>query len=272
MPSEPPTTLRPEGGPRPDSRSDSRGDRVQVSKNFTPRYYQIEQALRDVIARSEVGDALPSESELCEQFDVSRMTARHAMQRLVQDGLVYRVSGHGSFVANAAVHRQASRLLSFSTEMRMQGRAPSSDLLLADQRPATGEERASLKLAGRTNVVAIHRVRLADGVPMAHERAVMPPRCQAVLDEDLATGSLHGLMRKLGFQPVHGRATLAAEPATQEDADLLRVEPGSSILVERRLILDAQEEPLEYTTSRYAGQRYMLDVAFDVDDTAVGPS
>jgi GntR family transcriptional regulator len=272
MSSESPIVIGPGDERRPDTRGNSKSERVRVSRNFTPRYYQIEQALREVIAHSEIGDALPSESELCEQFGVSRMTARHAMQRLVQDGLVYRVSGHGSFVANAVVHRQASRLLSFSTEMRMQGREPSSDLLVAEERVPTGEERASLKLAGRIRIVAIHRVRLADGVPMAHEQAVMPPRCQAVLEEDLANSSLHALMRELGFRPTHGYATLAAEPATEEDAKLLRVRRGSSILVERRLILDADDKPLEYTTSRYAGERYMLDVAFDVDDTAPDPT
>lgn len=238
-----------------------------MGRDFTPRYYEIEQFLRDLIGRSEPGDGLPSENELCERFSVSRMTARHAMQRLVQEGMIYRISGHGSFVANPAVHRQANKLLSFSAEMRLRGREPSSRVLIFQQRPPSGEERASLELTGDRDVVEIHRVRLADGVPIAHERAVVSPRCQGLREEQLASASLHEVLRGLGFPPARGRATLAAEAATAEDADLLDVELGSSMLVERRLIRDARDEPLEYTCSRYAGPRYMLDVEFDVVDT-----
>lgn len=243
-----------------------------MSHDFTPRYYEIEQALRETIANSQPGDALPSESALCARFAVSRMTARHAMQGLVRDGLVYRIAGHGSFVANAAVHRQANKLLSFSDEMRLAGKEPSSELRRFERRSPTGEERASLRLAGRVEVVAIHRVRLADAVPITHERAVLSPRCQELEEDEVGSASLHALLRRLGCQPSRGRATLAAEPATEEDADLLRIDRGSSVLVERRLILDPRDQPLEYTISRYAADRYMLDVGFDVEAPTAEPT
>ena len=241
-----------------------------MSQDFTPRYFEIESSLRELISRSEPGDLLPSESELCEQFGVSRMTARHAMQRLVQQGLVYRVSGKGSFVANAAAHRKATKLMSFSAEMRQRGHVPSSRVLTLEERVPSDLERGTLQLTGPGNVVEIHRVRLADDLPVAHERAVLVHRkCPGILDADVATESLHTLLRRLGCRPTRGTATLAAEPATDEDVELLRVASGASILVERRLIMDQRDEPLEYTTSRYAGDRYMLDVDFDVE-TPVG--
>lgn len=241
-----------------------------MSRDFTPRYFAIEQSLRDLIARSEPGDGLPSESDLCEQFDVSRMTARHAMQRLVQEGLIYRVPGRGSFVANPAVHRQATKLISFTEEMQRRGRVPSSTIVAFAARPPVAEERASLKLTDGTDIVEVHRTRLADGVALAHERAILSPACRGVLEADIATTSLHQLLRELGFRPTRGRATLGAEPATEEDADLLGVQPGSPVLVERRLIFDQRDEPLEYTASRYAADRYRLEVAFDVEDPSRG--
>ena len=69
---------------------------------------------------------------LCDEFGVSRMTARNAVQRLTQEGLVYRVPGRGTFVAEPPVHRQAGSLLSFTEEMRRRGRVP--DLTRARQR------------------------------------------------------------------------------------------------------------------------------------------
>lgn len=241
-----------------------------MTRDFTPRYFAIEQWLRDLIARSDPGDGLPSESDLCEQFEVSRMTARHAMQRLVQEGLIYRVPGRGSFVANPAVHRQATKLVSFTEEMLRRGRIPSSTILVFGARPPTPEERASLKLTDGSDIVEVHRTRLADGVALAHEKAILAPSCAVLLQEDIEGTSLHILLRKIGFRPTRGRATLGAEPATAEDAELLGVQPESPMLVERRLIFDQRDEPLEYTASRYAADRYRLEVAFDVEEPGRG--
>src|SRR6188472_1573851 len=83
------------------------------------------------------GDALPSDAELCTEFGVSRMTARNAMQRLADEGLVMRVPGRGSFVAEPPTHRRADRLLTFSREMERRGRRPRSRVLNREIRPST---------------------------------------------------------------------------------------------------------------------------------------
>ena len=107
--------------------------------DFTPRYVTIEQSLRARVAALDPHAPLPSDAQLCEEFGVSRMTARNAVQRLVQDGLVYRVPGRGTFVAPGDAHRTATHILSFSDEMRRRGREPSSRLVESSVRPATDE-------------------------------------------------------------------------------------------------------------------------------------
>lgn len=236
-----------------------------MARNFTPRYYEIEQSLREIIAESQPADALPSESELCERFGVSRMTARHAMQRLVQEGLIYRVAGRGSFVANPHTHRQATTLTNFSAEMRRRGLVPSSKVIEAGIRTATADEQAALTLPRGADVVVVMRVRKADDVPQAWERAVFPARVAEILDADLETGSLHEALRRAGVRLSRGRATLASANADETDAELLDVAPEAALLVEKRLITDDRDEPIEYTESRYAGDRYMLDVVFEVE-------
>ena len=231
--------------------------------DFTPRYYEIEQSLRARVAELEPDAPLPSESQLCEEFGVSRMTARAAVQRLVQDGLVYRVPGRGTFVATGGANRTASHILSFSDEMRRKGRSPSSRVIERRERRATEEERRRL---GVSNVVVLRRVRLADGKPLAVERAVFPAdRVAPALDADLDRESLFRALASAGLVPTRGSAALAAEAATAEDARLLGVRRGAPLLVERRLIHDQDGRPLEWTESRYVGSRYGIDVDFDVE-------
>jgi GntR family transcriptional regulator len=231
--------------------------------HFVPRYFEIEQSLRERTAALQPHSPLPSEAQLCDEFGVSRMTARAAVQRLVQDGLVYRVPGRGTFVAASRANRTAGHILSFSDEMRRQGRVPSSRVIERRERRATHEEERRL---GAGEVVVVRRVRLADGKPLALERAVFPAdRVADVLDADLERESLFRTLVTAGLVPTSGSAALAAEAATAEDARLLRVRKGAPLLVERRVIHDQDGRPLEWTESRYVGSRYAIDVDFDVE-------
>ena len=126
-----------------------------------------------------------------------------------------------------------------------------------------------MRLAPGASVVAIVRLRLADGVPVAIERASFGAALASGLAAaDLDRGSLHRILLDLGHVPSRGRATLAAEPAGTADAKLLGLKKGDAVLVERRLIDDQHGAPLELTESRYAGDRYGLEVRFVVEPAA----
>jgi GntR family transcriptional regulator len=160
-------------------------------------------------------------------------------------------------------NRAASRILSFSDEMRRRGRVPSSRVVQRRRRTATPDEQRRL---GVDDVVVLRRVRIADGEPVALETAVFPAaKVLGALDIDLETASVFAALAAAGHVPTGGRAAIGAEAATAEDARLLQVKRGTPLLVERRLIDDQQGTPLELTESRYVGSRYGLDVDFDVE-------
>jgi GntR family transcriptional regulator len=236
---------------------------------FTPRYYEIEQALRRRIEALQPGDALPSDAMLCREFAVSRMTARNAVARLAQEGLVRRVPGRGTFVAEPPAHRHADSLLSFSDEMRRRGRHAAAELVDLRVRDASDEEAARLRLGDDRRVVVLQRLRRSDGEPVALETAVLPGRLAPLLERaDWTTTSLHAVLISAGVRPTSGQATISAEDAGAADARRLDVRRNAALLVERRLIVDAEGTPVELTESRYAGERYALDVLFDVEPPA----
>jgi GntR family transcriptional regulator len=233
---------------------------------YRPQYRQIEQTLRERIAGLQPGDPLPSDAALVAEFGVSRMTARNAMQRLAEDGLVRREPGRGSFVSRPSAHRRTNRLMTFTREMLRAGHVPSSRILTRVVRPSTTSEAAALGLRPRQPVVHLRRLRLADDRPIALESAVLvADTASAVLTADLEHGSLHETLTRAGFGLKRGTGTIGAAKATAEDARLFGLRVGDPLLVERRTIADDDGRRIETTESRYPADRYALDVQFEVE-------
>jgi len=231
-----------------------------------PRYEQIVQWLRERVIDGQPGELLPSEAELAAHFDVSRMTARHAVQILANEKLVLRKPGSGTYIADQPLHRPAGPQLNFSTDMKRRGKQPSSKLLNASLREAKPEEVRDLRIAPNSHVVSLERIRLADGIPLAVEETSLPPKCAVVLGEDLEGGSLHTALRKHGMLPSYVVSTISAAPSSRRVAELLDIDPQSPVLVERRVIYDQDNEPLEKSQSLYAATRYVISATFSLED------
>jgi GntR family transcriptional regulator len=231
---------------------------VGRTRRRDPRYREIESWLRDQCRAVPVGTLLPSETDVAMRFAVSRMTARQAIQVLVQDGLVERRRGAGTFVASPRMHRGESVLRSFSQDMRLRGLVPSSRVLLAELGTAPTAA-AQLGLPPDAWVVRIDRVRYASGTPLALERAVLPDEFAAVLDADLANGSLHASLAAMGRTMGKATGYVMARLATNEEAELLDLKTPTALLVETRLITDLQGKSVESTETAYVASRWVID-------------
>lgn len=231
-----------------------------MGRRLVPRHQAIEEYLRERIAAARPGAPLPTDKDLCDLFGVSRMTARQAVSRLAEAGLVVRAPGKGTFVAQPRLQRELELLLSFTRVMERQGRIASSRLLDRTTEPAPPDVAAKLDIAEGTPLLRIRRLRLADGEPLAVELVHLPEErfhwLQAV---DLEHHSLHAALEARDIFPSQGRGTLTAETAGREESHLLGLPPGAPLLVERLVLLDQHGTPIQAGETRYASQKYAVE-------------
>ena len=227
----------------------------------TPHYIQIARNIRAFIIDSNIesGEALPSERELCQVTGVSRVTIRKALDVLVENKLVERRHGAGTFVLPHLEHLGSS-LKGFTTSAQSKGHNPHAIWIVKAYGKPPAEEAAILQISQDDDVVRLGRVRQFENQPVAIEHAVVPAR----LLPDIAdiTESLYQALEAKGNRPVKGTQKVRASLANPTEAGLLAVEEFSEVLrIERRsFLLDGT--PVELTRSAYRGDKY--DIVMDL--------
>lgn len=224
------------------------------------RYQAIEAYLTEIIERSAPGDPLPTEAELCERFSVSRMTVRQALQSLANAGLVDRRRGQGTFVASRPMHRRPGQFLSFTEEMARRGLTAGSALLSSETSRPTPQEVEDMDLAPGEQVLRIVRVRRANNVPIALEHAALRASLVPGLEADFEGGSLHQALLDLGITATRAVGSISARLARSSETELLDLPPNAALLVEVRILFDQKGRVFERTETRYAADRYVIDV------------
>lgn len=200
----------------------------------------------------EASQRLPGEADLAVKYGVTRMTVRQAMTSLVNEGLVVRRRGVGTFVArNAAQRRNMSRLTGFTEDMTSAGRVVETRVLVQRIEPASGQLAAELQASDGAFVTFIERVRSVDGTPVIVQRSWIPTqRCPDLWNEDLVDGSLYATLRtRYRIELRRADQRFAAVCATKELAELLEVSIRTPLLRVERLTFDPANEPVEFARS-----------------------
>ncbi|MGQ0835322.1 MAG: GntR family transcriptional regulator [Gammaproteobacteria bacterium] len=220
-----------------------------------PLYQQLQRALRGAIERRVLGpdDALPAERDLATEFSVSRITVRKAIDGLVDEGLLVRRQGSGTFVC-ARVEKNFSKLTSFSEDMRARGRNPRSVWLRRAAGTVTPEEALTLRSSPGTPVYRFHRIRFADDAPMALEYATVLASCLPSLDA--VESSLYEALERTGNRPVRALQRLRAVLFTAEQAELLGAKENDAGLLVERLGFHKDGRAVEFSQSYYRGDIY----------------
>ncbi len=227
-----------------------------------PLYHQLKLAIEELIDSGEwpADTQVPSERDLCEQFDVSRITVRRTISDLVSEGRLVRSHGRGTFVRNAPLTKHLLPLIGFSEEMRSQGKKPGGNVLDFETVEAPPDIVEALGLEEGETIIVVKRVRLADYVPMAVETVHLPAKlCPGLRRKDLENRSLYEtLRRKYDFVPTHASQEWQAVSCPKKDASLLGISARSPVLRVQRTTYQQDGVAFEYLDSFFRGDKYVF--------------
>ena len=225
-----------------------------------PLYLQLRDTLEAQIRAGvyQRHQRLPSERELSERFNISRMTARQALMELARAGVVYTRVGKGTFVAEPKIDQQLQSLTGFSEDVRARNGKPSSRVLEARVFPATPDVAAALRIAPGTDVIQLARVRMADGSPLSLEVAHLPTSMvPGLLTHDFSHESLYDVLENsFGLRLTQAEQRIEAGLANSRELELLELIPPAPVLRMQRLTLAAAGVPVEWVLSAFRGDRY----------------
>ncbi len=235
-----------------------------IERNGLALYAQLDNEIRQRILSGEwpVHSKIPAEPRLCEMFQVSRITVRHALSRLVAEGLIAREQGRGTFVRDRSLIADARAVRSFTDEVVGLGMQPTSRLVsTAEVRPSPAV-RDALGLGSKDRVLQIVRIRLGDGQPIGLQTAsLVCARVPGLTAKDIEAGSLYETLRtKFGISPSEAIETFTVGGVSAKDAKLLKVDPLSPAFFVERVTSDSKG-PFEHVSSVMRGDRYRIRLA-----------
>ncbi len=229
-----------------------------VGPDSAPLYARIKKLVQGAVTAGELkqGDAIPSERDVADMLAVSRVTVRKAFSELAADGVLVQRRGSGTYVSGPVrrIEQPLSRLTSFSDDMKLRGLKTDADWLDRSSGLPTPQEALKLSLSPGDPVSRFHRLRRANGVPMAIELAVIPYRF--LPDPASVGGSLYAALDGRGHHPVRALQRLHATALSAQDAKLLDLPSGSPALFIERISYLADGRIVEYTRSHYRGDSY----------------
>jgi GntR family transcriptional regulator len=229
-----------------------------------PLYYQLKERIKKEIQNGHLnhGDSIPSEREFVEVCEISRPTVRQALTELVSEGILLREKGRGTFVAKPKIdQRFLESLISFSKEMELKG-VKHHTRVLKQEMITPDTTLTDIFGPDCHKLLCLERVRYVDGQPVVIVTSYIPADIAPGLEfENFEESSLYDLVEnKYGGQISHAKRILESTNVSEEDQDLLEVEPDAAIHLIRTTAYLAHDIPFEYSVARYRGDKNSFTV------------
>ena len=235
-------------------------------EDVRPLYKQVKDRLLELLASGEVPPLgkLASEREMVERYGVSRITVRQAVRELVAEGHLRSHPGKGFYATGRAVAKafELELLSSFTATALRHGFRPGSQLLSGELLEADDTLASALRMRKGEPVIALSRLRLLDGRPVALALDWIEARkAPGLLSLDWRgpNRSLYDeLQQRYGLHPQSGETVLSSRLASEQEARLLELEPPAAVLTVEQIAFAVNGDPINKTTSIHHPTRYPL--------------
>ena len=230
-----------------------------------PFYYQLRQLLERSVTSGALafGDQVPTEAALCERYDVSRTVVRQALSDLERQGLLIRIKGKGTFVAEPKLTELvAQSLTSLHEDLAARGQRLETRVLRLEVEPVSPHVAQMLRLPESEQIVLLERLRLLNGEPLVVTTAHMPfSLCAPILELDMADRSLFETYeRELGFKLHRGTRAIESRAAGRDIAQHLGIKEGAPVLTFTGVTYLEDDRPIEYFVGIHRGDRSRFEV------------
>ncbi len=226
-----------------------------------PLYAQLkEKIILDLESGSiKPGDRLPSQRELCDQFDMSHMTVRRAINELIAEGVIYAIPGKGLYAAEQK-HPAETSMVGFSGEMSARGYIVTSRILEKSLVLASTVIARALDIPAGSELAFLHRLRLIDGEPISLQYSFLVHRlCPGILDQIQDDSSLYEVLKNIyKVDLVNSSTTVEATLAQKSQAEMLGLPLPAALLVIEQINDKEPNQPFEYSRLAYRGDRYVM--------------
>lgn len=242
---------------------------IMDNSNAKPLYMQIKEKIEHEInsGRLEPNHQIPSERELCEKYNVSRITVRQAIAEAEKDGLIYKIQGKGTFVKEPVINQGLDKLTSFSKTLFTKGLKGRSEIINIETIPVDFQLANILKCDMSGQIVNLKLLGLADDEPMVCYDSYFPYNIGMKIVEAAKQSIQRGeafstsdLYKKVNVLLGTIDQTFEAANCNEEMAKIMKVEEGRAIMLVTSIIYSRDNKPLEFRTAKYRADKYRFHI------------
>lgn len=237
---------------------------VSLDRNSPiPLYFQLAEQLMAAITdgSAQPGDPVENEVAMSKRLGLSRPTVRYAIGYLVDQGLLVRKRGLGTFITSRRVHRRVSKG-SLYEDLSNQGRNPSTKVLgLTNER--NPKAAAALELDADTELIALKRLRFADDETLTIMHNWLPPRFGPITEDELEKRGMYSILRDHGVGPIIVHQSISARLPTTEERALLEISNRLPVITVTRTAFQPGGAAVEYAEHVYRSDNYEIDLVLE---------
>ena len=227
----------------------------------TPLYARLkERIIQDVeLGRVQPGDRLPSQRELCQQFQMSHMTVRRAIAELIAEGVIHAIPGKGLYITEQK-HPAETTMIGFTGEMSARGYTVSSRILEKGLLPASTVIARTLEVPLGSELAYLHRLRLVNDQPISLQYSyLVHSLCPGILEHIHENTSLYAVLNQIyQINLINTLTTVEASLANKAQADLMGLSVPAALLIVEQINNKNGKVPIEYSRLAYRSDKYMI--------------